>query len=384
MNKLQLILLTLILSSFTFQVKAQEEDIPSIGDIISNVLDGDNAYKSYNAISKNEQNVCIMGEQQEVKYVDKSSFYQAWGFNCLVLNNSELCKDVRPADKLICNEPAKTKWYSNVWEKTKACGSGIKKSWQEYYEFMKQIGKYLFDKESRQKTNQKISKAWTSMKSYLATETTKYQDAHKVGKKRAFLAVTANMMKKFTKGLNQMLYQMAPKVGCYNYKAKTRVICQVLAEFFVEPIILFKFVRLGPKVLKGTRIARFFKFHKASAGRKVANVSKKIMGKGSDIKIAARKIDFLPADSPLAKNVIKNDELYKSVKNNQEVFNEIFPDKKDLDQLNTYLELSDKQASDDLAQLLKVLSEDKSKMSKQKYQSFIDDLKESIAQSCKR
>lgn len=401
MNRILSLLIVLSIFSQSIAFAAPDDDTPSIGDIIGNVLAGDNAYKTYKVIAENEKSVCIDQTQNVLKdNIDNNAFYQGWSLNCLVVNNSQLCSEVRPEDKLICNEPAKVPWYSNVWEKTKSCGAGIKKSWEDYFNFIKQIGYYITNKEvevknkdgsvtkvgTRTKTNESISKAWTSMKNYLAIEMTKYQDKYNVSKTKAFFAVVGNMMNKFTKGLNKVIAQAAPKVGCYNYKAKTRVICQVLAEFFAEPILMFKFIKMGPKVLKGTRVAKFFKFHKANVARKVAKTSEKITESAKLVKKStkptAKSLDFIAAESKVTKQIMKNPNLHSSVATNKNVFREIFPDKRSLDQLDIYLSSTSKQEADDLAEVLRVLNEDRAKMSPSEYKSFIEDVKKGIKTSC--
>lgn len=374
-----------------------KEDIPSIGDIISNVLGGDNAYKSYQVIASTEKSVCVDNSRKYLNEpVDKKAFYEGWGLNCLVMNNSQLCKDIKKEDKLICDQPAKQPWYSNVWEKTKSCGSGIYKSWQDYAKFIADIGHYVMNSEKevldkngkkikakmRTHTNEKISKAYTSMKSYMAIEMTKHQDQYGVSKSKSFFAVTSKLFSKFTKGLNQLIAKAAPKVGCYNYKSKTRVICQVLAEFFAEPILMFKFIKMGPKVLKGTRVAKFFKFHKAKTAREVAAATKKIVNKVKKIKKKPNNLDFIGAENKVAIKIMENKNLSQSVSKNKAVFGEIFPDKKSLDELDHYLTITGKEEADDLAQVLKVLSDDKAKMSPKKYNELIADIKEGIKTKC--
>lgn len=406
MNRMLFHVLTLIFVlglSNAFAKEKDQEDLPSIGDIIGNVLEGDNAYKAYLKILENEKAVCLdNGKKVVPEYVDKESFYQTWNLNCLVVNSSELCQEIKEQDKLICDEPPKKPWYSNIWEKTKSCGAGIKKSWEDYFHFIQSIGHYIINKEvetknedgtvtkvgMRDKTNEAISKAWTSMKTYLSTEMTKYQDKYNVSRTSAFFAVTNVMMAKFTKGLNEVIAQAAPKVGCYNYKAKTRVICQVLAEFFAEPIIMFKFIKLGPKALKGTRVAKFFSFHKANASRKVAATTKDITTSASKTlkKVNApsvKELDFLGKDSKVALEIVKHPDLHSSVVKNQKVFNEIFPDNESRELLDIYLKSTSKQEADELAEVLRVLNEDRAKMTPEQYKGFIDDIKEGIQTSCK-
>lgn len=393
------LILSFLLNSFAFA--ANSDDTPSIGDIIGNVLEGENSYKTYKFIAESEQTVCVDKTQNVLKdNIDSNAFYQGWSLNCLVVNNSKLCSDVRKDDKLICDQPAKVPWYSNIWEKTKSCGAGIKKSWEDYFNFIKQIGYYITNKEvevknkdgsvtkvgTRTKTNESISKAWTSMKNYMATEMTKYQDKYNVGKSKAFFAVVGNMLSKFTKGLNKIIAQAAPKVGCYNYKAKTRVICQVLAEFFAEPILMFKFIKMGPKVLKGTRVAKFFSFHKGNIVRKVAKTSDKAADAAKLVitksKPTAKSLDFIAVESKVTKQIMKHPDLHASVASNKKVFREIFPDKKSLDQLDIYLSSTSKQEADDLAEVLRVLNEDRAKMTPDEYKAFIDDVKKGIKTSC--
>lgn len=397
MSKLFSLMLALSLTFSSLSFSEETKDHPSISDIISNIMAGDNAYKSYKTIVQNEKSVCIDKTRKYLnKPVDKKSFYQAWNMNCIVMNNSQLCSGLKKEDQLLCDQPAKTKWYSNVWEKTKACGKGIYKSWEDYMKFISSIGQYLMNSEIeieekggkkkkvklRDHTNSQVSETYASIKSYFALEMTKHQDKYKVGRKRAFLAVSGGLLDKFMKGLNKMIAKAAPKVGCYNYKAKTRVICQVLAEFIAEPILMFKFIKLGPKALKGTRVAKFFKFHKANTTRKIANKSNKVLDKVNAISKKSHNIDFIPTDSKAAIKILENNNLLESVATNKKVFNDIFPDKKSLDELHDYLSLTSKQEADDLAQVLKVLNEDRSKMTPQQYKSYIEDVKAGIRKSC--
>lgn len=381
MNKLLsfILILSLILPSFAFADTKPEA--PSIGDMIGEVLGGDNSYKSYLTVNETETG-CESCDKKANQPMDKQAFYQGWKLNCTALNGSELCEKIKEEDKLLCDEPPKTPWYSNVWEKTMACGAGIKKSWQDFFHFMGQIGDYIVNKDgARTKTNAQISKAWTSMRSYMAMETTKYQDKYHVGATKAFLAVTGKMMSKFTAGLNAMIAQLAPKVGCYNYKAKTRVICQVLAEFFAEPILMFKFIKMGPKVLKGTRIAKFFNFHKAKAVKEIVEASGKAKHLLIDTKKLA-KIDFIQPENKVLYKIMENPKLNNVVASNKKVFQEVFPDKKALDELHIYLEATSKQEADELADVLHILSQDKQKMSAEQYKDLIEEIKQSIKKSC--
>lgn len=273
-----LILLTICHSQLLFaqELMTSESQKTSITKKLNSILEGDNAFKSYNLMVDKEQSVCINGKEQFLEtYTDKNLFYQMWELNCTALNSSELCSKVSKEDKLICDEPPKTPWYRKLGEKGKSCWQGFKKSWQEWFHFVGQIGKFIINKETevkdangglqtvkyRDHVTSQISTAFSSMKSNMASEMTKYQHDHKVGPWKAFWAVVDNLMSKFVRGLDKMLEKAAPMVGCYNYKAKTRVICQVMAEFIADPIIMFKLVKLGPKVLKGTRFAKFFKSH---------------------------------------------------------------------------------------------------------------------------
>lgn len=383
-----ILFISLLLMSQITMANQDQDDLPSVGDIIGNIMEGDNSFKSYHAASQIEAGTCVNGSFEQFNTsVDKKSFYQAWELNCLVLNNSKLCEGIAKHDKLICNEPAKTAWYSNIWEKTKACGSGIKKSWEDYIHFIKQIGHYISNNEGmRDKVNESVSKAYTSMRSYLSMEVVKYQDKYHVSKSKAFFAVTGNMLRKFTNGLNLMIAKAAPKVGCYNYKAKTRVICQVLAEFFAEPIIMFKFIKLGPKALKGTRVARFFNFHSVNAARKTATVAEK----GKDVvqstlkamKKSSNKLDFIPKEEKLGISILKRKELAESVQKHSDIFNDVFPNKAAREELDDYLAIAGDEDGKQLAQIFKILNEDKAKMSKKEYDDFIQDIRNSIKRKC--
>lgn len=399
MNKLISFILTLIflIPSFSYA------DSPSIGDLIGEILEGDNSYKSYLHVAKSETGTCAeCAEKNQIynKPIDKEAFYQGWKLNCVALNGSQLCEGLKEEDKLLCNAPPKTPWYSNVWEKTKACGAGIKKSWTDFFHFMQEVGNYIVNKDievknangttkkvgTRTNTNQQISKAWSSMTSYMAMETTKYQDKYHVSSSKAFLAVTGNMMKKFTAGLNSLIAQVAPKVGCYNYKAKTRVICQVLAEFFADPILMFKFIKLGPKVLKGTRIAKFFEFHKGQAVKKIALTASELSEKSKSLVTSSKspllKIDFIQEDSKVVFKIMENPKLNNAIASNKKIFEDVFPDKKALDELDLYLKSTSKQESDELAEVFRILGEDKKNMSKEQYKDIVEDIKKSIKNSC--
>jgi hypothetical protein len=389
-NKIISYILILCLTLPGMASAQSQGESPSVGDVIGKIMAGDNSYKSYLHVAETEGAgcaTCANKTQARTQPMSKTAFYDGWKLNCLTLSSSQLCHDIAKDDKLLCNEPPKTPWYSNIWEKTKACGAGIKKSWMDFFHFMGQVGSYLINKDGAfTKTNAKISKAWTSMTNYMAMEVTKYQDKYHVSGSKAFLAVTANMMKKFTDSLSAMIIQLAPKVGCYNYKAKTRIICQVLAEFFADPILMFQFLKLGPKVLKGTRIAQFFKFHKAKAVKEIVEVTGKVGSKtkklvaGSDATLM--KIDFISKDSKVLIKLAENPNLNNAIASNRKLFEEIFPDKKSLEQLDTYLSASTKQEADDLAEVLEILSKDKKKMSPEQYKDFIDDIQQSIKKSC--
>ncbi len=268
-----LLLVLLTLSTLTFSQEKKEE-IPSIGDVLSSVLAGDNAFKTYNEIAKREKAVCVDNTKKLInESVDKNSFYQAWNLNCIVLNSSQLCSSVKSHEKHNCSEPAKKPWYVNSLGKVKACISGVKKSWQEWFKFMKQAGQYVINSETsikdkdnksktvkmRDHTNAQVSKAYASMKSYMSLEMTKHQDKYNVSASKAFFAVTGSLLNKFYKTVNKLIVKAAPKIGCYNTEAKTKYTCQILAEFLAEPLLMFKFIKLGPKVMKGTKIAALFR-----------------------------------------------------------------------------------------------------------------------------
>jgi hypothetical protein len=145
---------------------------------------------------------------------------------------------------------------------------------------------------------------------------------------------------------------------------------------------MFKFIKMGPKVLKGTRVAKFFKFHKAKTAREVAAATKKIVNKVKKIKKKPNNLDFIGAENKVAIKIMENKNLSQSVSKNKAVFGEIFPDKKSLDELDHYLTITGKEEADDLAQVLKVLSDDKAKMSPKKYNELIADIKEGIKTKC--
>lgn len=381
MNKLiSYILITALL--LPGMAQAQQSSSPTIGDLIGNILAGDNSYKAYLHVSENEKATCTdcteKGQAFD-KTLSKKSFYDSWKLNCHALNGSDLCKGIKEEDKLLCNEPPKQAWYSHMWEKTVSCGAGIKRSWQDFFHFIQQIGNYIVNKDNvRTKTNQQISKAWNSMKAYMSMEMTKLQDKYNMSASKAFFAVVGKMMKQFTDGLNAIIAKFAPKVGCYNYKAKTRVICQVLAEFFADPILMFKFIKLGPKVLKGTRVARFFDYHKAKAVEKVVTATKKATNLGSK---GLLKIDFIGPETKLFSKVKEHRELNNAIASNKKVFEEIFPDKQAMDELHSYLEVVSPKEKDELADLIKVLGEEKN-LSPREYKEAIEELKKAIKQSC--
>jgi hypothetical protein len=291
----------LITSLFINQISFAfaQGDPPSIGNLLKDVLSQDHEYNTYKYIKNNEAKVCIDGEERSIEnQTDKGLFTKAWGLNCTVITTSQLCKDVDKSDLHNCNEPLNEFSISNSLSNVKACYNGIKKSWEEWFQFIEQVAQYTFNKNERSKTNDKISKAYNSFKNYLAIEVTKHSDKYNVGQEEAFRAVTYSLLKKAVSGIKKMLEKAVPQIGCFNQAAKTQFKCRVFAEFFAEPLVMFKFVKIGAKALKGTKVASLIKISKKS----------KIVSKGK--KFAATKPKVLK--SIKKEDILKSDELLDS------------------------------------------------------------------------
>lgn len=288
-----LIILSLLLPQLSFAF-ILPEFISEPLDVIVNKSSSANTYEK----------IC------KIKIDDKMDLNKKWKPICNIVKNSELCKEVKAEEKLRCTTYDENKVDIISFSFLSNCASGIGKSIKEFFAFIKEGLKWLYqtstDSKKRSEVSQKVSETYDMAMNYLAIEMDKQQDeGHNIIV--AGTIVAGRLLTEVFSLLGEIIKDSFYHLGCLNSDAREKHVCKIVSDIVFPPVFVFSVLKGGVVFLKNSsKFTKYFKKNKLKRMRKkAANMS---------------KLTLLSKDFPKSERELTK--LLKSIKHDHPQFND--------------------------------------------------------------
>ncbi len=194
----------------------------------------------------------------EMGITDNQNLKDNYGPLCEVMRDSEICSHVPSRQKLECEDYEEENPIELLSFRALAfCGWGLLNSLADFFIFLKDavlgtLG-YIFDGESRSKTNEAIGEYADSFMHYVALEYDKEIDEGK-SKMGATASIAGTLVKDLFQALSHAIQEEYTTLGCYAPQYRAERVCKLIGDMTLPPAAaialifkLKKFIKLKPK-----------------------------------------------------------------------------------------------------------------------------------------
>jgi len=198
-----------------------------------------------------------------------------WGVMCKIVRESDTCKEVKEEDRVDCNsKQSENEIDFTSWNFISNCGSGIWKSIEEMWDFLKKGATWAWnfstDSDKRSASLQKGGEMYNMAMGYLAVEYEKERAKSKYDKmvlfpdSRASFETSRKLLSKMFSKIGDIISTEFYQLGCYNKELRAERTCKVVNDILFPPVFAIGLLMKGPKILKNTgRFAKYYSKNKS-------------------------------------------------------------------------------------------------------------------------
>ncbi len=176
---------------------------------------------------------------------------------CEAVIASPICQNVEEDKKMNCQTMTERRSLFgsavNIWHFLRGCSEGVFSSVQALLGFIwdqtKSIVGHISSSEVRAETYQQASEYLEGVNLYLHTEYSKaYQEASLPFREtNALMRMSMSISKQLLSRVMELISQKYQEIGCLNFEAKSKTVCQFIGEIFIPPVGGFVLLKHGIK-----------------------------------------------------------------------------------------------------------------------------------------